>query len=65
MKRLVIKIGSNILASAVRGLNTKRLQAIAKDVSDVADRGYEIIIVSSGAIAAGLKNSVLRKNLKI
>ena len=64
MKRLVIKIGSNILASAVLGLNTKRLQAIAKDVSDVADRGYEIIIVSSGAIAAGLKKLGLKEKPK-
>lgn len=64
MKRVVIKIGSNILASAVLGLNTKRLQSIAKDVSDVADRGYEIIIVSSGAIAAGLKKLGLKEKPK-
>jgi glutamate 5-kinase len=64
MKRIVIKIGSNILASAVQGLNTKRLQAIAKDISDVADRGYEIVIVSSGAIAAGLKKLGLKEKPK-
>jgi glutamate 5-kinase len=61
MKRLVIKIGSNILASAEQGLNTKRLQAIAKDVSEVMEGGCEAVIVSSGAVAAGLKKLHLRK----
>jgi len=60
MKRLVIKIGSNILASADRGLNTKRLQAIISDISSIIDSGYEVVIVSSGAIAAGLKKLGLK-----
>ncbi len=54
MKRLVIKIGSNILAPANRGLNTKRLHNIAEDISDVINRGNQVVIVSSGAVAAGL-----------
>src|SRR4030065_1564829 len=64
MKRLVIKIGSSILASAEQGLNTKRLHAITKDISDIADRGYEAVIVSSGAIAAGLKKLRLKEKPK-
>jgi glutamate 5-kinase len=55
MKRLVIKIGSNILASAEHGINRRRLRAIAKDVSLFMDRGIKTVIVSSGAVAAGLK----------
>ncbi len=61
MKRLVIKIGSNILASPEQGLNSKRLHAITKDVSDIIDSGYEAVIVSSGAIAAGLKKLGLKE----
>ncbi len=61
MKRLVIKIGSNILASADLGLNTKRLHTITRDISDIADRGLDIVIVSSGAIAAGLKKLGLKE----
>ena len=60
MKRLVIKIGSNILASADKGLNTKRLKAIISDISSIIDGGHEIVIVSSGAIAAGLKKLGLK-----
>ena len=60
MKRLVIKIGSNILASAELGLDTRRLRALAKDISEVIDRGHQAVIVSSGAVAAGLKKLGLR-----
>jgi glutamate 5-kinase len=56
-----MKIGSNILASPEQGLNSKRLHAITKDVSDIIDRGYEAVIVSSGAIAAGLKKLGLKE----
>lgn len=64
MKRLVIKIGSNILASAEQGLNTKRLKSITQDISEIVDRGNEAIIVSSGAIAAGLKKLGLKEKPK-
>jgi len=62
MKRIVIKIGSNILASAEHGLDAKRLHAIAADISKASKDGREIVIVSSGAVAAGLKKlGLLRK----
>jgi glutamate 5-kinase len=60
MKRLVIKIGSNILASAEQGLNTRRMKAIAKDISVISDMGAEAVIVSSGSIAAGLRKLGLK-----
>ena len=61
IKRIVIKIGSNILASPEQGLNTRRLRALAKDISEVIDAGHEVVIVSSGAVAAGLKKLNLKK----
>lgn len=64
MKRLVIKIGSNILASAERGLNTERLHTLTKDISEVVDLGYNVVIVSSGAVAAGLKKLGLKEKPK-
>ncbi|MBI4654468.1 MAG: glutamate 5-kinase [Nitrospirae bacterium] len=64
MKRLVVKIGSNLLASAEQGLNTKRIHAIAKDISAIIDRGSEVLIVSSGAVAAGLKKLGLKEKPK-
>lgn len=60
MKRIVIKIGSNILASAERGLNTRRLSAIARNISAVVADGHQAVIVTSGAVAAGLKKLELK-----
>lgn len=64
MKRIVVKIGSNILTDAREGLDTRRTHAIAKDVSCLADLGYEVVIVSSGAIAAGMKKLGLKEKPK-
>ncbi|MBI4849303.1 MAG: glutamate 5-kinase [Nitrospirae bacterium] len=64
MKRLVIKIGSNILASPERGLNIERLHALAKDIAEVVDAGHKVVIVSSGAVAAGLKKLGLKEKPK-
>jgi glutamate 5-kinase len=64
MKRLVIKIGSNIIASAEAGLNMRRVGAIAKDISDITEKGIESVIVSSGAIAAGLQKLGFRERPK-
>ncbi len=60
MARIVIKIGSNILTDASGGLNYKRIDAIAGDISIACDAGHEIAIVSSGAVAAGMKKLRLK-----
>jgi glutamate 5-kinase len=61
MKRVVIKIGSNILTDAKEGLNTRRIYLIAKDVAGLTDLGFEVVLVSSGAIAAGMKKLGLKE----
>lgn len=60
-KRIVIKIGSNILTSSEGGLDLERIKAIVNDISVLHDEGYDPVIVSSGAIAAGMKNLGLKK----
>lgn len=61
MKRLVIKIGSSILASGDNGLDMSRIQSLADDISAVHDSGCDIVVVSSGAVAAGMKKLNLRE----
>ena len=65
MKRLVVKIGSNILADdregQTEGLNMERIGAIAEDVVALKAMEYEIVVVSSGAVAAGMKKLGLRE----
>ncbi|HIJ60825.1 MAG TPA: glutamate 5-kinase [Nitrospirae bacterium] len=55
MARLVIKIGSNILADKKSGLKIKRIETISDDISRICALGNEVLIVSSGAITAGMK----------
>ncbi|MBE0500446.1 MAG: glutamate 5-kinase [Desulfuromonadales bacterium] len=52
VKRIVIKIGSGVISDD-KGLNIERMTGICADVDQLRRRGYEIIIVSSGAVAAG------------
>ena len=60
MARLVIKIGSNILTRKNGGLNSSRIQSLAGDVSKLCEAGHEVVIVSSGAVAAGMKKLGLK-----
>ncbi|MDI6801905.1 MAG: glutamate 5-kinase [Thermodesulfovibrionales bacterium] len=64
MSRLVIKIGSNILTDKKGGLDQKRILSIAGDVSDACKAGHEVVIVSSGAVAAGMKKLGLKERPK-
>jgi glutamate 5-kinase len=60
MKRIVIKIGSNIIAGTHEGLDTAIIDRIAGDVSTIVSEDVEVVIVSSGAIAAGRKKLGLK-----
>lgn len=55
MSRMVIKIGSNILADVTSGLNTSRIDAIVDDLAYLHSEGHELLVVSSGAVAAGMR----------
>jgi glutamate 5-kinase len=54
-KRIVLKFGSGILATP-RGTNLdqRQLARLTKEVAVLVSSGHEVIIVSSGAVAAGL-----------
>lgn len=54
MARIVVKIGSSSLTSAEGGLDPVRLDALVDALAASRERGDEVVLVSSGAIAAGL-----------
>src|SRR3989338_8732520 len=64
MKRIVVKIGSNILAGEKEGLDTRRISSIASDISELQNMGYAVVLVSSGAVAAGMKKLGLKEKPK-
>ncbi|MEK6777159.1 MAG: glutamate 5-kinase [bacterium] len=60
-KRAVIKIGSRILTTGESSLDTDRIQGLADDMVSVMKNGIEIVVVSSGAISAGMGRLGLKK----
>jgi glutamate 5-kinase len=55
VKRVVIKIGSGVLTGK-EGLNQDVIRSLSEDICHLTEeRGLEVILVSSGAIASGLK----------
>ena len=59
-RRLVIKVGSSSLTSAAGGLDRVRVDALVDAVAARRATGKEAVLVSSGAIAAGLAPLGLR-----
>ena len=53
-KRIVIKVGTSSITYPTGKINLGRMEELAKIVSDLKNRGYEIVLVSSGAIGAGV-----------
>src|SRR6185369_14839087 len=53
IKRIVIKIGSRILTDEEGNLDRGWISALASDVAELRRKGIEVIMVSSGAVAAG------------
>jgi glutamate 5-kinase len=53
-KRIVVKVGSNVLTQD-HGLNLKAMRSIARQIGHLIANGLEVILVSSGAMASGLK----------
>jgi glutamate 5-kinase len=61
-RRLVIKVGSALLVDRKTGrLNRSWLETLADDVAIAAQRGQQVIVVSSGAIALGRRHLGLAK----
>jgi glutamate 5-kinase len=63
LRRAVIKIGSSILSGGA-GINRERLRSLAHEICQVHLQGIEIVVVSSGAVAAGMVRLGLKERPK-
>ena len=52
--RLVVKIGSSTLTHEEGHFNLRRIEALVKTLSDFKNAGCQVVLVSSGAVAAGV-----------
>lgn len=55
-QRIVIKIGSSSLANHDGGLSRYKLNHYVEEMIKLINEGHEVILVSSGAVAAGFKH---------
>lgn len=53
MKRIAVKIGSNVLTRRDGTLDITRMSALVDQVAELHKRGIQVILVSSGAVASG------------
>ena len=52
--RFILKVGSRVLTAKGRILSQAVFDRLAREISAAKKKGYEVVIVSSGAIAAGM-----------
>ena len=60
IKRVIVKIGSSLLTNNGRGLDRTAIYEWAKQIAKLHNKGIEVLLVSSGAVAEG----VVRMNLE-
>lgn len=59
-QRWVVKIGSALLTNNGQGLDERIISALADDILSLMDMGKEVVLVSSGAVAAGVSKLGLK-----
>ncbi len=53
-KRIVVKVGSQVLCNEDGALNLPVLASLADQISDLSAQGWQTLLVSSGAVASGM-----------
>ncbi|MDP7354024.1 MAG: glutamate 5-kinase [Desulfobacterales bacterium] len=59
-RRVVVKVGSGVLTTD-SGLNLKAIRSISRQICELIDKDLQVILVSSGAMASGIKKIGLLK----
>ena len=62
-RRIVVKVGSNVLTRSDGSLDTTRVSSIVDQIVALRELGYETVLVTSGAVACG--RSLIREDRKL
>jgi len=54
-KRVVVKVGTSTLTHSTGKLNLWRIEKLVRELADLANQGKEMILVTSGAVGAGME----------
>lgn len=54
-RRIVVKVGTQVITNKYGTLNVARMRSLVNDIAVLAQEGYQMLLVSSAAIAAGMQ----------
>jgi glutamate 5-kinase len=54
VKRVVIKVGTAVLTDVNGGIDTRLIHSLCEQIHELRSRGYTVVLVSSGAVGAGV-----------
>nr|WP_229794200.1 glutamate 5-kinase [Arenicella chitinivorans] len=60
LQRWVVKVGSALLTNDGKGLHVKAITDLAEQIAFLRDKGIEVVLVSSGSVAAGVTQLGMR-----
>lgn len=61
VRRIVVKVGTSTLTYENGKLNIRRIERLVRTISDLQNRGFEMVLVSSGAVGVGMAKLGLRE----
>jgi glutamate 5-kinase len=53
-RRIVVKVGTSSLTHSTGKIDLRRMELLVRQVADLSNGGREMILVSSGAVGAGM-----------
>jgi glutamate 5-kinase len=63
--RITVKVGSNVITQSDGSLNNTRMLRIVEEIAVLSKQGFEVILISSGAVAAGRGDAALSKRTSL
>lgn len=64
IRRVVVKVGTNLINLPDGIIDEKRIQDLARQISTLWNEGYQVLLVSSGAVGMGAKQLGLKEGVK-
>ncbi len=61
MKRITIKVGSSFFINQKGNINLTKISRLVEQICTLKDQGVEVLLVTSGAIAVGVKKMKLKR----
>jgi len=63
-RRIIVKVGTRVLTSGDGTLDRRRIENLAEQINTLLDEGRQVVLVSSGAVGAGMSQLCLRERPK-